>query len=321
MRLAGVVSAARGSGARAGRRRAARCRALGLDLRPPLATGLHDRRPACVVRQRRDAGADRHRLPRLRAGGTGGERRLALRPQHGRADEHDPARRRRLAPRGCARRRRGTPNAGGSLAARVPGRADTVERRDDRVRRPQLRDQQGRGHPVHRISRTPGRWTTGGNRPDQQAGGEHDDARGDRDGGRPASLRADATGVEGRPASGGDPVRRPGGLIAARPTALDRQLFRGRSTLGPRRRPVRDRRGRSCRPPRRRWCRRLLPRRDHGVRVRRGESLHLGCSRTPRRPRGRGGPQWAGTRRRRAALRPPLGLDALRRRRHHRRAS
>ena len=42
-------------------------------------------------------------------------------PNTTRADEHDPARGRRLAPRGCARRRRGTPNAGGSLAARVPG--------------------------------------------------------------------------------------------------------------------------------------------------------------------------------------------------------
>ena len=53
------------------------------------------------------------------------------------------------------------------------------------------------------------------------------------------------------PASGGDPVRRPGGLVAAGPAALDRQLLRARPTLGPRRRPVRDRRGRSCRPARR----------------------------------------------------------------------
>ena len=32
--------------------------------------------------ERWGAGADRHRLPRLRAGGTGSEPRLALRPQH-----------------------------------------------------------------------------------------------------------------------------------------------------------------------------------------------------------------------------------------------
>ena len=170
------------------------------------------------------------------------------------------------------------------------------------------------------MARAPGRWTTGRDRPDQQARGEHDDARGDRDGGRPASLRADATGVKACAASGGDPVRRPGGLVAARPAAVDRQLLRARPTPGPRRRPVRDRRGRSRRPARRRRRRRVLPRRDRRVRVRRGASLHRGRSCTPRRARGRGDAQRPGARRHRAALRPALGLDALRRRRSPRAA-
>ena len=140
------------------------------------------------------------------------------------------------------------------------------------------------------------------------------DARHDHVDGRPASLRADATGREGRAAPGGDPVRRPRGVLAARAAAVDRQLLRARAAAGPRRRPVRDRRGRSRRPPRRRRRRRVLPRRDHRVGVGRRARLHH------RRPRAASGASPTSPRAaiceprgRRPALRPALGLDALRR--------
>ena len=80
---------------------------------------------------------------------------------------------------------------------------------------------------------------------------------------RPPPLRADATVVEAL-------RRRPAAILfadlegssPARPAPLDRQLFRARTTPRPRRRPLRDRRGRLGRPSRRRRCRGVLPRRD-----------------------------------------------------------
>ena len=90
------------------------------------------------------------------------------------------------------------------------------------------------------------------------------------------------------------PDRRPAAILmadleASSPSGaspFDRAVLRVRSPSRTRRGPMHHRCGRHCRPPRRRWRRRVLPRRHDGIRVRRGESVHhRGTSPARRAPR------------------------------------
>ena len=133
-----------------------------------------------------------------------------------------------------------------------------------------------------------------GHRVALQARGGHGDARSGRGDGRSRALRADAGRRAARPATGGDPVRRPRGFVQPRASPVDRRLLRRRPPVRGGCRPVHRGRRRPGRPARRRRRGRLLPRRDRGVGVGGGASLHRRGPRSATRDGRRGGAQRAG---------------------------